>query len=77
MAAEDFSDFQRAGVPTLMLRIGAVKQTTFDAALQSGAALPSLHSPLFAPDPEPTIKAAIAAEVIALRELMAASSSPR
>jgi amidohydrolase len=77
MAAEDFSDFQRAGVPTLMLRIGAVKQTTFDAALQSGAALPSLHSPLFAPDPEPTIKAAIAAEVIALRELMAASSSRR
>ena len=58
-----------------MLRIGAVKQTIYDAALQSGATLPSLHSPLFAPDPEPTIKAAITAEVIALRELMAAPSA--
>lgn len=77
MAAEDFSDYQRAGVPTLMLRIGAVKQSTYDAATQSGAALPSLHSPLFAPDPEPTIKAAAAAEVIALRELMPATSSRR
>jgi hippurate hydrolase len=77
MAAEDFSDYQRAGVPTLMLRIGAVKQSTYDAAMQSGAALPSLHSPLFAPDPEPTIKAAAAAEVIALRELMPTTASRR
>ena len=70
MIAEDFSVFARAGVPTLTLRIGAVRQATYDAALSSGAVLPSLHSPLFAPDPEPTIKATIAAEVIALRELM-------
>jgi len=70
MGAEDFSEFQHAGVATLMLRIGAVQQTTYDAALKSGATLPSLHSPLFAPDREPTIKAAVAAEVIMLRELM-------
>jgi len=77
MIAEDYSDYQRAGVPTLMLRIGAVKQSTFDAAMKSGAALPSLHSPLFAPDPEPTIKAAAAAEIVALRELMPAGASRR
>jgi hippurate hydrolase len=70
MASEDFSEFQHAGVPTLMLRIGAVERAKYDGALKSGAALPSLHSALFAPDREPTIKAAIAAEVIALRELM-------
>jgi len=70
MAAEDFSEFQRAGVPTLMLRIGAVERTKYDTAMKSGAALPSLHSPLFAPDREPTIRAAAAAEVVALRELM-------
>ena len=75
MAAEDFSEFQRAGVPTLMLRIGAVEQTKYDAAVKSGAPLPSLHSPLFAPDREPTIKAAAVAEVVALRELMPASAS--
>ena len=70
MASEDFSEFQRAGVPTLMLRIGAVPQAKYDAALKSGEPLPSLHSALFAPDRGPTIKAAVAAEVIALRELM-------
>src|SRR5262249_16943520 len=72
MAAEDFSDFQRAGVPTLMLRIGAVEQAKYEATMKSAEDLPSLHSPQFAPDREPTIKAAAAAEVVALRELMPA-----
>jgi amidohydrolase len=72
MAGEDFAEFQRAGVPTLMLRIGAVERAKYDAAMTSGATLPSLHSPFFAPDRGPTIKAAIAAEVVALRELMPA-----
>jgi metal-dependent amidase/aminoacylase/carboxypeptidase family protein len=70
MASEDFSEYQRAGVPTLMLRIGAVEQAKYDAALKSGDSLPSLHSALFAPDRVATIKAAVEAEVIALRELM-------
>ena len=74
MASEDFSEFQRAGVPTLMLRVGAVERAKYDAAMKSGAALPSLHSALFAPDREPTIKAAVAAEVITLRELMPANA---
>jgi amidohydrolase len=72
MASEDFSQFQRAGVPTLMLRVGAVDRAKYDESLKSGAILPSLHSALFAPDREPTIKAAVAAEVITLRELMPA-----
>jgi amidohydrolase len=75
MVSEDFSDFQRAGVPTLMLRIGATNQAVYDAAMQSGTAPPPLHSALFAPDREPTIKAATEAEVIALRELMPVSGS--
>jgi hippurate hydrolase len=72
MASEDFSEFQLAGIPTLMLRVGAVEQAKYDAARKKGAALPSLHSSLFAPDREPTIKAAMLAEVLALRELMPA-----
>jgi hippurate hydrolase len=75
MVSEDFSDFQRAGVPTLMLRIGATNQAVYDAAMQSGTPPPPLHSALFAPDREPTIKAATEAEVIALRELMPVSAS--
>ena len=70
MASEDFAEFQRAGVPTLMLRVGAVGKSQYDAAMKSGTALPSLHSSLFAPDREPTIKSAIAAEVVALRAIM-------
>jgi hippurate hydrolase len=72
MASEDFAEFQKAGVPTLMLRVGATPQALFDAAMKSGAEIPSLHSPLFSPDRERAIKAAIAAEVISLRELMPA-----
>ena len=39
--------------------------------------MPSLHSPLFVPDREKTITGAVAAEVIALRELMPASKGAR
>jgi hippurate hydrolase len=70
MASEDFAEFHGAGVPALMLRIGAVPPAKYEAAMKGGAPLPSLHSAQFAPDREPTIKAAIAAEVIALRTLM-------
>jgi len=70
MASEDFAEFPLAGVPSLMLRIGAVEKTRYEAAMKSGAPLPSLHSALFAPDREPTIKSAIAAELIALRAIM-------
>jgi hippurate hydrolase len=76
MVSEDFSEFQRAGVPTLMLRVGAVEQSKFDAAMKSGAILPSLHSAQFAPDRERTIKAAVAAEVISLREIMPSGAGP-
>jgi hippurate hydrolase len=55
-----------------MLRIGAQPQAKYDEAMRTGSQLPSLHSALFAPDREPTIKAAIEAEVLALRELMPA-----
>jgi len=76
MASEDFAEFQLAGVPTLMLRVGAVEHGKYDAAMKSGEPLPSLHSSRFAPDREPTIKAAMVAEVLALRELMPAGRTP-
>ena len=63
MASEDFSRLHRAGVPTLTLRVGAVEPAAFEAAEKAGTALPSLHSPLYAPDRERTIKAAVLAEV--------------
>jgi hippurate hydrolase len=70
MVSEDFTEWSLAGVPSVMMRIGAVPQDKYDAAMKNDAPLPSLHSSRFAPDAEPTIKAAIAAEVLSLRELL-------
>jgi hippurate hydrolase len=72
MGSEDFSRFHRAGVPTLMLRVGAVEPKAFETAEKAGVSPPSLHSPVFAPDRERTLKTAIAVEVVSLRELMPA-----
>ena len=74
MPSEDFSRLRGAGVPTLALRIGAVEPAALAAAEKSGDTLPGLHSPLFAPERELTLKAAITAEVLSLRELMPARS---
>jgi len=70
MISEDFTEFSLGGVPSLMLRIGAVPKAQFDAAMKADQPLPSLHSSSFAPDAEPTIKGAIAAELLSLRELL-------
>ena len=70
MVSEDFTEWSIAGVPSVMMRIGAVPKAKYDAAMKNDSPLPSLHSSQFAPDAEPTIKAAIAAEVLSLRELM-------
>ena len=77
MVGEDFSVFQLAGIPTLQLRVGAVEPAKFAAAVKSGTTLPSLHSAQFAPDLEPTMKTAIMAQVISLRELMPAGGARR
>lgn len=70
MIGEDFTEWHLAGVPSLTLRVGTVNREKFEAASKGGEPLPSLHSAVFSPDAEPTIKSAIAAEVIALRELL-------
>lgn len=75
MVSEDFSEFSLAGVPTLQLRIGAVQSAKYEAAMKGGPPLPSLHSATFFPDLEPTLKSSMAAEVVALRELMPAKGN--
>ncbi len=70
MGAEDFGAYGLAGVPSLLLHVGAVDPAVFAAAQLSGTPVPSLHSPLFAPDYEPAIKTATTAETAALLELL-------
>ena len=70
MGAEDFSEFGRAGVPAVLLWVGAVEPETHRAANAEGRTLPSLHSPLFAPDRERTLRTAVATETAAALELL-------
>jgi hippurate hydrolase len=77
MVSEDLSEFPHAGIPTVMLRIGAVSPAAVQAANKAGTPLPSLHSASYAPDLEPTLKAAIGAEIVSLRALVAPAASAR
>ena len=70
MASDDFSNYATAGVPVLMVELGAADPEKFAAAKAGGEPLPSNHSPLFAPDAQPTIRTGIEGEVAALRTLM-------
>ncbi len=70
MVSEDFSEYGLAGVPSLMLFVGGVEPAKFAAAQQSGTTLPSLHSPLWIPDREPTLKTAVLTETTAAVELL-------
>ena len=72
MAGEDFGDFGRAAhAPSFMFFLGATPAAKFAAAGGDMARLPSLHSPEWAPDPEPTIKTGSAALAIAALEFLA------
>jgi amidohydrolase len=69
-ASEDLSEFPRAGIPTLMLRVGATEPAVYEKAMHDGTILPSLHNAAFKPDLQAALKAAITAELLTLRELM-------
>lgn len=70
MGGEDFSEYGRAGVPSLIFWIGAVAPEKYEAAKSAGTPLPSLHSPLFAPDREATLKTGVSAMTVAALELL-------
>jgi hippurate hydrolase len=70
MTSEDFAEYGAAGVPIALLHIGAVNRARLNDAARTGVPVPAPHSPEWAPDYEPTLKAAIRAEVTALLELL-------
>ena len=55
MGGEDFGRIGRAGVPIVMLKLGAISRERLDQYKERGEQPPSLHSPKFYPDPEQTI----------------------
>jgi hippurate hydrolase len=69
MTSEDFAEYGRAGIPSLLLHIGAVDPAKLAESKRTGIAVPAPHSPEWLPDLEPTLKAAIRGETLALVEL--------
>lgn len=61
MAAEDFGELGKVkpAIPTMLYWLGTIKQETYDEAQSTGLQLPPLHSSLYAPIPEPSIKTGI------------------
>ncbi len=72
MGGEDFSEYGRTAerVPICMFNLGAVAPEVYAASQRTGQSLPGLHSPRFAPAPEPTLKTGIMATTLAVLELM-------
>ncbi len=72
MGGEDFSEYGRTEhkIPICMFFVGAVSEAAMQESVQAGKSLPSLHSPIFAPAPEPTIKTGVIAMTAAVLELM-------
>ena len=54
----------------VLLHVGAVDAAKLEASHKSGVPLPGVHSPLWAPVRESTLKAAIAAETAILLDLL-------
>ena len=73
MVGEDFGELARAGIPSLMFRLGAMPENVIAKALKDGTPLPSLHSATFAPDLPKTLRAAVLTETTAALELFGRS----
>ncbi|MCP3099987.1 amidohydrolase [Myxococcus sp. K15C18031901] len=70
MGGEDFSEYGRAGVPSVMLWLGTVEPQRFEQARARGETLPSLHSSGFAPDRERTLRTGVTTLTTAALELL-------
>jgi hippurate hydrolase len=71
MGGEDFAEFGRTEpkVPICMMTIGGVSPEACAESQRTGKPLPSLHSPFWAPVPEPSIKAGVTAMTAVVIEL--------
>ena len=72
IGGEDFSEFGRTErkVPICMMNVGGVSPEALKESQRTGKALPSLHSSLWAPVPDPTIKTGVTVMTAAVLELL-------
>ena len=75
MGAEDFPFFStNPDIPSVYWAIGGTPKKDFEWAAAGGAAVPSHHSPLFKIAPEPSVTRGVESTVVALLELMGATT---
>ncbi|MBJ6750174.1 amidohydrolase [Geomonas anaerohicana] len=73
MVSEDFGSWGLGGeIPICMFWLGAADPVLFEEGQRQGVSLPSQHSPLYAPLPEPTLRAGVKALVGAACDLLPA-----
>jgi hippurate hydrolase len=71
MGSEDFGQFRlNDTIPGMMFWLGAANSGKLAEAQKEGKPLPSVHSALFAPDPEPTIRTGVKAMTAMAMNLM-------
>jgi hippurate hydrolase len=70
MGGEDFSLYGRAGVPACMFSLGTIDAKRLAGYERVGQPSPGLHSALFYPDAEPTIKTGVTAMTSVLLDLL-------
>ncbi len=76
MGGEDFAEYGRTSekVPISMIWLGTIDEQRFNAAKESGATLPSLHSSKFWPAIHPTIETGVKVMSAAAMELLKKSN---
>jgi hippurate hydrolase len=75
MGGEDFSQYGRAGVPICMFKLGVVTQKRLDEMAARKESPPSLHSPLFYPDPAEALSVGLPAMVAVAIDLLPSQSA--
>jgi hippurate hydrolase len=70
MVAEDFSELSRAGIPAVLIWVGAADPTALQRATARGQELPGLHSSKFVPDRKRTIRTGVTVLTVSALELL-------
>jgi hippurate hydrolase len=73
MAAEDFGELGKVtpAIPVSLYWLGTVAQEKYEESQATGLQLPPLHSSLYAPLPEPSIKTGVKTMTKAVIDLLA------
>src|SRR5207302_9782176 len=70
MGGEDFGRYGKAGVPIFLYFLGTVAAERVASERETGVLLPSMHSPLYYPLPEPSVRTGVLTMSLAVLNLV-------